>query len=230
MADIDQMEELTLPDKASPPKIPNDFSLDNPAGLNNNSHSRKGSFTSLSPTLKERRRQTLKYFAQTQDLDKEEIMDFLQNEIRRKTSMDNVNNNNLAEMINHNENDSDCKDDFDSDLDENELEKNFILDGDDDNINKQNLDKLDDFSLDNNNNNNLKDRDSENDESMIKNGEEPSWNELLLDDSTRQQFEELAREYVGNIAEEKRKLQNEHYQLQLKYIKLQESNKVYNIH
>ena len=219
MDSIEQMEELILPDKASPPKIIDDFSLDNPAG-NKSSHSRKNSFTSLSPTLKERRRQTLKYFAQTQDLDKEEIMDFLQNEIRRKTSMDNVNN--MAEMINHNENDSDCKDDFDSDIDENELEKNFILDGD---INNQpNIDKIDDFSLDNNT---LQDRDSENDESKIKNGEEPSWNELLLDDSTRQQFEDLAREYVGNIAEEKRKLQNEHYQLQLKYIKLQESNKVH---
>ena len=193
MADTQVMEEeISLPHKETPPIIPIDFNLD---GGHNDSHGRKNSIMSLSPTLKERRRQTLKYFAQTQDLNKEEIMDFLQNEIRRKTPMDKSHAN-----TDDDDDYSDCKDDFDSDVDENDHE-------------------LDD--------NNIKDRDSENEEElMINNGEEPSWKELLLDDSTRQQFEELAREYVGNIAEDKRKLQNEHYQLQQKYLKLQESNKV----
>ena len=154
----------------------------------------ENSITPLSPSLKERRRQTLKYFAQTQDYN-EQIMDFLQNQVRRKPY----------------DNDSDCKDDFDSDVDvdvdENELENDHL-----------NLDNNIDI---------VQDRGSENDELIIQNGEEPSWKELLLDDSTRQQFEEFARKYVGNIADDKRKLQNEHYQLQQKYLKLQETNKVY---
>ena len=236
---VEEMDDFVLPNKATPPIIPNDFSLDGSRPA-----SRKGSFTSLSPTLKERRRKTLKYFAQNEDLDKEEIMDFLQNEIKRKTSIDNNNNDNLAEMMNNLnnnnnniDNDSDAKDDFDSDIDEHQLHKNFILDDDDKNNDNDDIDKnndnilsdnmiVDNFKLDRDSENDLEEEEEEEeDDGMIKNGEEPSWNELLMDDSTRQQFEELAREYVGNIAEEKRKLQNEHYKLQQQYLKLQESNK-----
>lgn len=51
--------------------------------------------------------------------------------------------------------------------------------------------------------------------------------DLMMDDATRQQFEELAREYVGSIAEEKKRLQNELQSLQFECIKLEETKKVH---
>eukprot|EP00484_Ammonia_sp_Unknown_P025410 CAMPEP_0197024978 /NCGR_PEP_ID=MMETSP1384-20130603/5433_1 /TAXON_ID=29189 /ORGANISM="Ammonia sp." /LENGTH=803 /DNA_ID=CAMNT_0042453451 /DNA_START=25 /DNA_END=2436 /DNA_ORIENTATION=+ len=166
---------------------------------------------SLSPQLKERRRQKMKYFASTDDLNKSEIMNFLQNEIKRKTSM----NENENEHENEIDIESDCKDDFDSDAAEHEDDGEEHIEENATHVHV-----------------NMKENAQADDESdvLIRNGEEPSWNELILDDSTRQQFEELAREYVGNIAEEKKKLQSEHYQLQQEHLKLQETNKAHEEH